>query len=134
MIADQFDKLKKRLAEKSPASQATLTPMSHGGALIKVTEVDLGDGWNRPKANVLFVAPPGYPNSAPDCFWVEPAGLRLTDNRTPQNSNDSNPIPGDIQPGRSTTWFSWHIQGWNPNKNSLSGFYQLILDRLRPAR
>ena len=133
MIAQQFAELKKRLAEKSAASDVTLTLMSNGGALIKITQVDL-DGWNRQKADVLFVAPPGYPNAAPDCFWVEPAGLRLAGGGTPQSSNDSNPIPGDAQPGRSTTWFSWHVQGWNPNKNSLYGYYQLILDRLRPAR
>jgi hypothetical protein len=133
MIAEQFAELKKRLAEKSPASDVILTLMGNGGALIKITHVDL-EGWNRQKADVLFVAPPGYPNAAPDCFWVEPSGLRLASGGTPQSSNDSNPIPGDAQPGRSTTWFSWHVQGWNPNKNSLYGYYQLILDRLRPAR
>jgi hypothetical protein len=133
MIAEQFAELKKRLAEKSAASDVTLTLMGNGGALIKITQVDL-EGWNRQKADVLFVAPPGYPNAAPDCFWVEPAGLRLAGGGTPQSSNDANPIPGDAQPGRSTTWFSWHVQGWNPNKNSLYGYYQLILDRLRPAR
>jgi hypothetical protein len=134
MIADQFSTLKQRLSEKSPESSVTMTPMSNGGSLIKVTEVDLGAGWNRSKCDVLFVAPPGYPNAAPDCFWVEPAGLRLANGGTPQNTNDSNPIPGDNQAGRSTTWFSWHVQGWNPIKNSLVGFYQLIIDRLRPAR
>src|SRR5216684_191523 len=100
MIPKQFAELKERLARKSPASGVTLTSLSNGGALIKVTQVDLGQGWNRPKADILFVAPPGYPSSAPDCFWVEPAGLRLANGATPQNSNDSNPIPGDAKPGR----------------------------------
>ena len=134
MIADQLADLKQRLAHKSPTSEVTLTSLSNGGALIKITKVNLIEGWNRPEADILFVAPPGYPGAAPDCFWVEPAGLRLANGSTPQNSNDSNPIPGDAQPSRSTTWFSWHVQGWTPNKNSLFGFYQLILDRLRPAR
>ena len=134
MISDQFAKLKEKLVEKSPASEVTLTNMSNGGMLIKISTVDLGVGWNRTEADVLFVAPPGYPNAAPDCFWVEPAGLRLPDGRTPQNCNDANPIPGDPQPGRQTTWFSWHVQGWHPNKNTLIDFYQLIINRLRPAR
>lgn len=134
MIAQQFDELKARLREKSPVLEATLTPLANGGALIKVVQVDLGPGWNRPSADVLFVAPPGYPNAAPDCFWVEPSPLRLANGATPQNSNDSNPIPGDNEPGRRTTWFSWHIQGWNPNTNSLWTYYLVIRDRLRPAR
>lgn len=134
MIDDQLARLRTRLHTKSPGSEVTLTPMGNGGALIKVSQVQLPQGWNRLAADILFVAPPGYPSAAPDCFWVEPGGLRLTGDRTPQASNDSNPIPGDVQPGRSTTWFSWHVQGWNPNKNSLSGYYQLILDRLVPAR
>jgi len=134
MISEQLTSLRERLAKKSPASEVVLTPMSNGGTLVKVTQVVLVEGWNRPKADILFVAPPGYPNAAPDCFWVEPAGLRLANGATPQNTNDSNPIPGDTQPGRSTTWFSWHVQGWNPNKSSLYGYYRLITDRLKPAR
>jgi hypothetical protein len=134
MIAGQFEELKARLRDKSPASEATVTQLANGGALIKVTQVDLGPGWDRPTADVIFVAPPGYPSAAPDCFWVEPSPLRLANGATPQNSNDSNAIPGDNDPGRRTTWFSWHVQVWNPNTGSLSGYYQLILDRLRPAR
>jgi Prokaryotic E2 family E len=134
MISDQLENLKGRLVKKSPGSEVLMTPMSNGGALIKISRVDLPPGWNRPKADILFVAPPGYPSSAPDCFWVEPSGLRLANGNTPQSSNDSNPIPGDVKAGRSTTWFSWHVQGWNPNKNSLYGYYQLILDRLQPPR
>lgn len=134
MIAQQFEELKAKLREKSPSSEVSLTPWPNGGALIKVTQVGLGEGWSQPTADVLFVAPPGYPNAAPDCFWVEPSPLRLVNGATPQNSNDSNPIPGDIDPSRRTTWFSWHVQSWNPNSNSLSTYYSVVLERLRPAR
>jgi hypothetical protein len=134
MIAQQFEELKARVRGKSLACDARMESLTNGGALIKVTNVDLGPGWNRPTGDVIFVAPPGYPNAPPDCFWVEPNGLRLANGATPQNTNDSNAIPGDNVPGRSTTWFSWHIQVWNPNKDSLLGFYHLILTRLRPAR
>lgn len=134
MIAQQFEELKTLLCEKNPASEAMLTPLANGGALIKVNQVDLGPGWNRPSADVLFVAPPGYPNAAPDCFWVEPSSLRLANGATPQNSNDSNPIPGDNVMGRRTTWFSWHVQGWDPNMSTLLTYYRVILKRLHPAR
>lgn len=134
MSTEQFAELQTRLRERSPESQAVLIPLPNGGSLVRVTQVALGPGWNRSAADVLFVAPPGYPNAAPDCFWVQPSGLRLENNGTPQNTNDSNPIPGDNEPGRSTTWFSWHVQGWNPSMNSLWTYYLVILDRLRPAR
>jgi len=107
--------------------------LPNGGVLITVDDVPTGDGWNREKVKLLFVAPPGYPAAQPDCFWVEPGGLRLTNGATPQASNDSNPIPGDVQ-ARNTTWFSWHLQSWDPNTDTLLKYFNVILSRLTPAR
>jgi hypothetical protein len=132
MLEAQLEKLKERVGERRWGTEVTTAQMSNGGSLIKVIGVPI-TGWNRPTADVLFVAPPGYPNAAPDCFWVEPSNLRLANGSTPQASNDSNPIPGDTEV-RSTTWFSWHVQSWNPNTDSLVGYFHQILDRLRPAR
>lgn len=113
---------------------ATSTPLGNGGFLILVPSVDIGPGWNRPAANVIFVLPPGYPSAQPDCFWVEPEGFRLANGGTPQSSNDSNPIPGDVNPARRTTWFSWHLQSWNPNRDSLATYFGVVMKRLKPAR
>ena len=132
MLEAQFEELKERVSQRKWGTEVTMAAMPNGGTLIRVVGIPL-TGWNRPLANVLFVAPPGYPSAMPDCFWVEEAGLRLANGGTPQNTNDSNPIPGDTQP-RSTTWFSWHVQSWNPNKDSLTSFFHSIMDRLRPAR
>jgi len=133
MIADQIAELAAvRAAEHgAPPSQH---PLPNGGVLIRVPDVPIGPGWNRPSANILFVAPPGYPAAQPDCFWVEPAGLRLEGGGTPQASNDSNPIPGDIEPGRKATWFSWHLQSWDPNAGKLHHYFNTIMRRLQPAR
>ena len=108
-------------------------PMPNGGMLIRIPDVPV-TGWNRPVADVLFVAPPGYPAAQPDCFWVEPNGFRLAGGQTPQSANDGNPIPGDFLPGRSTTWFSWHVQSWSPSRDTLITFFKVILSRLTPAR
>lgn len=133
MIEQQFDALVAlRMEQRAPTPTRTRLP--NGGYLIVVPEVGLGQGWNRRTANVLFVAPPGYPAARPDCFWVEPAGLRLAGGGTPANSNDANPIPGDIEPARRTTWFSWHVQSWNPNTDKLVTYFNVILQRLKPAR
>lgn len=132
MLEAQVEDLKKRISDRQLGIEVTMTSMPNGGALLKIHGVPI-TGWNRPAADVLFVAPPGYPSAQPDCFWVEPSGFRLENGATPQASNDGNPIPGDSQP-RSTTWFSWHLQRWNPNQDSLVGYFHTIMDRLRPAR
>lgn len=133
MINQQFELLKaQRVRKKAPPP--TLTALSNGSFLIQVPDVELGPGWNREKANVLFVAPPGYPAAQPDCFWVEPSEFRLAGNGTPQASNDASPIPSDVDPGRRTTWFSWHLQTWDPNSSSLVTYLEVIMNRLKPAR
>lgn len=133
MIETQLPALvAQRERDKAPAPTARRLP--NGGYLITVPEVDIGAGWSQRTVTVLFVAPPGYPAAQPDCFWVEPCGLRLAGGVTPQNTNDSNGIPGDDVAGRRTTWFSWHLQTWNPNTDSLVTFFNVIMNRLKPAR
>src|SRR5882672_11075643 len=106
MIDAQIEALKaKRALGQAPPPNYTV--LQNGGHLIIVPSVDIGPGWTRRIADVLFVAPPGYPAANPDCFWVEPDGLRLEGGGTPQNSNDANLIPADPVTGRKTTWFSW---------------------------
>lgn len=129
----QFERLKSFRAKETTA-EPSFVPLPNGSYLILVPKVNLPQGWNRSEVDVLFVAPPGYPASQPDCFWVTPSGLRLQNGQTPQASNDANPIPGDIVRPRNTTWFSWHLQSWNPNTDSLVTYFNVIMKRLNPAR
>lgn len=132
MIQTQLQQLSEHCASNGVQPPVSMN-LSNGGMLIRIPAVRV-TGWNRPTADVLFVAPPGYPAAQPDCFWVEPNNFRLASGQTPQNSNDGNPIPGDTQPGRGTTWFSWHVQSWNPSRDTLITFLKVILSRLTPAR
>lgn len=132
MIEAQIEELT-AFRRSEGGADPNITALPNGGILIRVPGVNI-DGWNRPAADVLFVAPPGFPAAQPDCFWVEPNGFRLANGATPQASNDSNPIPGDVMAGRSTTWFSWHVQSWNPSRDSLKTYFKVILNRLAPAR
>jgi hypothetical protein len=120
-------------ALKSEHPAAKLTRLSSGAHLVEVPGFRLPQGWNRGDGTILFLAPPGYPGAQPDCFWVEPEGLRLATGGTPQNTNDSNPIPG-LEPRRQATWFSWHVQTWNPNNDSLLTYLNIITQRLYPPR
>ncbi len=113
--------------------QPKKTDLPSGGVLIEIAGVKV-EGWNRPTAKILFLVPTGYPAGQPDCFWIEPSGFRLADGGTPQGANDGNQIPGDVNPARSTTWFSWHVQSWNPSLDTLITYSNVILNRLTPAR
>lgn len=132
IIKSQFDNLVKHCLTLG-CDKPQMTPMPNGGILIQIGGIKV-EGWNRPTANILFLAPPGFPQAPPDCFWVEPGEFRLANNGTPENSSDSNPYPGDERSDGKTTWFSWHVQSWNPNRDTLITFFKVIQKRLTPAR
>jgi hypothetical protein len=102
-----------------------------GARLIEVRNYKLVPGWDQKIVTIIFVAPPAFPAAQPDCFWVEPGQLRFNGGQTPQNSNDSNPIP---EVGPRGTWFSWHLSEWNPNISTLMTFFKVIEKRLDPPR
>jgi hypothetical protein len=105
-------------------------PQPSGAHLIEVPKYRLPAGWNRKFVTIVFLAPPGYPAAQPDCFWVDPevAGpIRLANGATPQGTNDTNPIPGL---GPRGTWFSWHLQTWDPNRDTLVRYFSVIKQRL----
>jgi hypothetical protein len=116
---------------KAKYSQATVSEVGNGAHLVQIRDYDMPAGWDRQRATILFLMPAGYPAAQPDCFWIEPGPVRLQGGGTPQNSNDTNEIPGVGQRG---TWFSWHLQGWNPNADSLMTYLRTIRRRLEPAR
>jgi hypothetical protein len=107
---------------------ASVERLPSGAHLVTVPHVALPPGWNQQTITILFLAPPGYPAAQPDCFWVEPGQFRLANGGTPQGSNDSNPIP-ELTPPRQFTWFSWHLQSWNPNRDSLFTYFNVIMKR-----
>ena len=132
MIDAQFEELAKHCNGQGFGTP-TKADLQGGGTLIEVDNIPV-EGWNRPTVKILFVVPPGYPAGQPDCFWVEPNNFRLVDGQTPQAANDGNAIPGDVVASRSTTWFSWHVQSWNPSRDSLITYFKVIQDRLAPPR
>jgi len=119
------------LREAFPGTAAM--PLPSGAHLIEVPNLALPPGWNRTQVAVYFIVPPGYPAARPDCFWTDQPFLRLaTHSHPPQNSNEVNLIPEVPEP--KGTWFSWHLQSWNPNQDTLRTFVNVIKQRLNPAR
>jgi hypothetical protein len=124
-VEEQFSLL------KAEYTQASLTRLASGAHLVQLPGVQVPSGWNHSHVTVLFVAPPGYPAAQPDCFWIEPKPFRLSNGGTPQGSNDSNEIP---EVGPRGTWFSWHLQHWNPNTSTLKTYLNVIMRRLNTVQ
>jgi hypothetical protein len=103
---------------------ATIKTVDGGAVLVTVPEVPLPDGWNQKITTVRFLAPVGFPLARPDCFWADPA-LRLVTGAMPQNGGMS-AVPGLSDPH---TWFSWHLQSWDPLTDSLLTFVRVIQNR-----
>lgn len=108
---------------------AEATPLPSGAILIELKSVALPEGWNKLSTAVRFIVPVGYPFAAPDCFWAD-SDLRIAPAVQPQATNLQT-IPEANVPG---LWFSWHVQGWNPNRNSLVSYAKVIEQRLREPR
>jgi hypothetical protein len=133
MISQQFLELQEYLREFKHQG-ADIQRRADGSYLISVTGVELPTGWKPRKIDVFFIAPPGYPAAKPDCFWVSPRVRIEATGAIPQNANEGTPLPYDLIQGRPLTWFSWHLQMWDPNRDRLEQFYRAIIQRLNPAR
>ena len=110
------------LAMKRPGATCVATP--DGSCLVTVPNVLLPAGWTPNTVTVRFIAPVGFPTAKPDCFWTD-FNLRLDGGRMPQNSGP-NPLPNGPNP---LLWFSWHLQKWDPNTDSLLTYLRVIENR-----
>jgi hypothetical protein len=123
VLAAHFERLKARY------QGALLSFYETGAAMITIPACPLPAGWSSPAVTLRFIAPNGYPVSAPDCFWVEP-NLAVNGSNLPRNSQINNQIP---DAGITAHWFSWHLdQGqWWPNEHDLMTWLNLCLKRLQ---
>jgi hypothetical protein len=112
------------LAEKFSGARCDL--IAGGSFAITVPNFPLPNGWTSKFTTVRFIAPVGFPQGRPDCFWTD-HDLKLEGNRVPQNTG-MNPMPN--VPGQFL-WFSWHVQNWSPNSDTLLTYLRVIEKRFR---
>lgn len=123
LVDQQFE----LLTERKPG--AVLTELPDGAYLVTVPNIELPDGWSKKVVTVKFMAPVGYPQSKPDCFWTD-HDLRLQNGGVPQNTG-ATPIP---HVGGTNLWFSWHVAMWSPNTDNLLTYMNVIKRRLHDPR
>ena len=151
MINPHIEKGMETLRSKWP--QAHHEKADHGAHLIIVPAFLLPPGYNCTIATVLFVAPPGFPAAQPDHFFthtgpdeleLDPPVLELRSDSDgswmerywkPKCTNSHNTPPGFPQwHGEGLLWWSWHLQHWDPNRDTLMTYMNVIRSRLKPAR
>jgi hypothetical protein len=115
---------------RSQYPDVTVRYLPSGAVLVMLPNVLLPEGWSKESTSVRFLAPVGYPHAKPDCFWAD-ADLRLRGGATPANTAP-NPIPEINEGGH--LWFSWHTEKWNPNRDSLLTYVNVVKNRLRDIR
>lgn len=141
------------VALRSKWEQAHYQVHKSGAHLIVVPGFLLPKGYNCTIATVLFVAPAGFPAARPDHFFTHTAPVELAldppgeefawdsdGNYTrrywhPKYTNAHNqPHPFDNWGGEGFLWWSWHLQMWNPNTDTLMTYMNAVRSRIFPAR
>jgi hypothetical protein len=119
LIQAQFDALQKEHPEAR-------MEQGSGGMIISIPNMTLEPAgkWNKPTTTVRILAPPAFPQAKPDCFWVD-QDVRLASGGLPQNAQPNSQL------GSNLLWFSWHVQKWNPNVDTLQTYLRVVLNRLR---
>jgi hypothetical protein len=127
LVRQHFDALR----AKPRYAGASLDEVPNGTFLVTIAGYPLPPGWNRDTTTIYFIVPVGYPQAKPDSFWTDP-GLLLASGAMPQNAT----LGGNQQPGlpSGVLWFSWHVNNWNPNSDTLETYANLIRGRLQVAR
>lgn len=123
MILPVLQRHFERLLIRRP--NAIMEELPDNAALITIPEFVLPPGWSKRQTTVYFVVLNAYPETAPDCFWVEP-DLKLAGGGSPKNSGTT-AIPHRTFP---ILWFSWHVAGWAPSRDDMVTYMSVIEDRL----
>jgi hypothetical protein len=99
-------------------------PQPDGWNFLLIRDFLLPDGYQPERAELLVKLPPGFPDAAPDMFWVNPH-VRTIPGTAPQGTS--------VEPLLGADWqrFSWHLApgGWRPGISTLRDFMRCIRSR-----
>ena len=107
-----------------PTERATLHPEPGGWQLLVISDFELPGGFQPARVDLLVKLPPGFPDAAPDMFWICPAAHTASGN-VPRSTMSERLL------GRNWRRFSWHLAAgaWKPGVSELRDFLRCIRAR-----
>jgi hypothetical protein len=113
------------LAEAGLAPERAAVHAEVGGwSFLVISDYELPSGFEPNRVDLLLKLPPGYPDAAPDMFWVSPA-VRMTNGNVPRATSNERLL------GKNWQRFSWHLAAgaWKPGVSDLRDFLRCIFSR-----
>lgn len=106
------------------AERAVLHPEAGGWQFLVISDFELPRGFEPNRVELLIKLPPGFPDAAPDMFWVFPA-VRTAAGNLPRATSNENLL------GKTWQRFSWHLAAgaWKPGISELRDFLRCIHSR-----
>ena len=114
-----------QLAEAGlPPGRATLHAEPGGWEFLVIADYELPANFQPNRVELLVKLPPGFPDAAPDMFWVYPP-VRTASGGQPRSTTMERLLGKDWQR------FSWHLSGgaWKPGVSTLRDFLRCICGR-----
>lgn len=104
--------------------RAQLHAEGGGWIFAVISDFQLPAGFEPRCVELLIKLPPGFPDSAPDMFWVHPA-VRTPSGSVPRSTSEEPLL------GKNWQRFSWHLApgAWQPGASDLREFLRCIRSR-----
>ena len=95
-----------------------------GWTFLVISDYPLPTGFKPNRVQLLVKLPPGFPDAAPDMFWVRPA-VRTPGGCLPRSTCNERLL------GKEWQRFSWHLApgSWKPGGSSLRDFLRFVAAR-----
>ena len=105
-------------------NQFECLPQPNGWTFLRVREFQIPKGYTQDKISLLLKIPSGFPDAAPDMFWITPH-LKTTSGAVPQGTSYETIL------GEQWQRFSWHLRpgAWRPGISTLRDFMRSIYAR-----
>ncbi len=103
---------------------AELSDQPDGWSFLIICNYALPAGFQPSRVRLLLKLPPGFPDAAPDMFWVQPA-VKAPNGSLPRGTSMERLLDSDWQR------FSWHLAGgaWKPGVSTLRDFLRCVAGR-----
>lgn len=106
------------------SDRAVIRPEAGGWSFLEIADYAVPAGFEPNRVQLLLKLPPGFPDAAPDMFWVHPA-VRTASGSPPRATSSEHFLGKDWQR------FSWHLApgAWKPGASGLRDFLRCVAAR-----